>query len=505
MVRLLPYLLLSLELLALRQAPTGTRLQIRLTSTVGSYASKRGSPVNAVLIAPVVVGGDTLLPEGSTLQGTVKGVRRVGLGLVNETAALDLEFNQVTLPEGESFPISVRVEQVDNSRAWVSPDGRIHGVRTTSSISYRFSGYIRAALAWEVHARIALWAIKTLVVQVPEPELYYRPGVELTLALKRPILATPRRDPDQEATRLTQEQREDLEPIVSEIPQRAYTPITAKPSDLVNVMFIGSRDEVGAAFTAAGWSEARPATFRTRVEGIRAVAEGHEFRAAPMSALLLNDVEADMSWQKGLDDFSKRHHVRIWKQPETLDGQEIWVGAATRDVDFAFMRRGYRGGTHRIESDIDLERDKIAHDLEFTSCADSVGLLDRSNIPHGTSNATGDPISTDARLAIIRLNNCDAPRVSTESLDSSTLPKRGNGIERILRRQILSARSDLLRSNIAWRTYEGTRWVVTAIRKHRRGRSEETELASSTRPTAMQRSENVALTPFSQRRMGWLW
>jgi hypothetical protein len=49
-------------------------------------------------------------------------------------------------------------------------------VRSTGTLSYRFSGYIRAALAWEIHARIALWAIKTLIVQVPEPEIYYLPA-----------------------------------------------------------------------------------------------------------------------------------------------------------------------------------------------------------------------------------------------------------------------------------------------------------------------------------------
>jgi hypothetical protein len=456
-----------------------------------------------VLIAPVVIGGETLLPEGSTLEGTVKSKRRVGFGFVHETAGLDLEFHRVTLPEGESFPISVRLEDVDNSREWVDHEGRIHGLRTTSSLSYRFSGYIRAALAWEVHARIALWAIKTLIVQVPEPEIYYPPGVELTLALTRPILASPRRDLDQEALRLTEAEVADLEPIISEIPDRAYAPVTNRPSDLVNVMFIGSQEEIETAFAAAGWTVARPVSLGTRLEGVRAVAEGHGFRAAPMSPLLVNDVTADMSWQKGLNDLSKRHHIRIWKQSETLDGQAIWVGTATRDVDFAYLRPGHQTVTHKIEQDIDQERDKVAHDLQFTSCADAVDWRERSNIPHGTSNATGDPISTDARLAIIRLNGCRAPRLSTETADSGPLRARGNGLARIVRRQILSARSDLLRDNLYWRGYEGTRWMVAAIRKRRQSPTDEVQASNSR--TGLQRSENVAFTPFSQRRMGWLW
>src|ERR1700720_1762691 len=140
-------------------------------------------PVGPVLIAPVVINGEMLLPEGSTLAGRVTSVRRVGLGVLHETAALALEFSHVTLPDGRSFPISVRLTQVDNSREYVMHDGNIQGVRSTGSLAYRVTGYFRTFLGWEVHARVALWAIKTLVVQVPEPEIYYPAGVELTLAL----------------------------------------------------------------------------------------------------------------------------------------------------------------------------------------------------------------------------------------------------------------------------------------------------------------------------------
>src|SRR5712691_912578 len=173
------YLLLALNLLTTRQVPVGTPLHLRLITAVGSYASRPGGPVRAVLIAPVTAGGQTMLPEASILSGTVTSVRRVGLGIRHETALLKLEFSSVTLPDGECFPISARVEQVDNGRERVDQDGNIRGVRATRSLSYRASGYIRTALKWEVHAAVATWAIKALVMQVPEPEIYYPAGVEL--------------------------------------------------------------------------------------------------------------------------------------------------------------------------------------------------------------------------------------------------------------------------------------------------------------------------------------
>src|SRR5271154_1003632 len=236
---MLPYALLSLSMLALRQAPTGTQLHIRLTAPVGSYGSIAGSPVSAVLIAPLVVDGETLIPEGSTLSGTVTRAQRVGLGIVHETATLALGFTSVTLPDGTSLPVSTRLTDVDNSREKVVQDGSIRGVRTTSSVSYRFSGYIRTLLCWEVHAHIAFWVIKTMIVQVPEPEIYYPAGSELTLALTDPWVSVPAASTHVSERGLTHDDREDLEQLTAKMPLRAYTRSANRPSDLVNLVFIG--------------------------------------------------------------------------------------------------------------------------------------------------------------------------------------------------------------------------------------------------------------------------
>src|SRR5437868_1755769 len=146
------YVVLSASLLTIRQVPADTQLHVRLTTAVGSYATKAGTAVSAVLIAPVVVRGETVLPVGTTLSGRVRLVRRVGLGFVHETAAIGLIFDQLRLPGGETIPISCRLEQVDNARERVTRDGRILGERATGTLSYRTGGYIRIFLQWQVHA-----------------------------------------------------------------------------------------------------------------------------------------------------------------------------------------------------------------------------------------------------------------------------------------------------------------------------------------------------------------
>jgi len=180
--------LLSTAALSFHPLPPGTLLHIRLTSTAGTYASVPESPVGAVLIAPLLLDGETVLRAGSTLAGRVKSVTRVGFGVRHETAALDLDFNRITPLDGPTMPLFAQVAEVENSRERVTREGRIQGVRSTGSLCYRVSGYIRAALRWEIHAKLAKWIIRSLIMELPEPEIYYPAGVELTLALTQPLL-----------------------------------------------------------------------------------------------------------------------------------------------------------------------------------------------------------------------------------------------------------------------------------------------------------------------------
>jgi hypothetical protein len=191
-----------------------------------------------------------------------------------------------------------------------------------------------------------------------------------------------------------------------------------------------------------------------------------------------------MSWQKGLNDVSKRHHIRLWKQPGDWQGQELWIGAATRDVDFGFLRPS-RPFTHRIAPDVDQERDKVAYDLAFTGCTNSLEWVVRTDVPRVTENGTGDLMTTDARLAVLELNNCRAPRLSAETTDTAPVPIHGGKLAVFARREILSARSDLLRNNWYWRGFEASRWMVGVVRTHVRASSGPRSFLSSFRHSSL--------------------
>lgn len=476
------YLLFSLHSLASGEAPAGTPLHIRLTTSLSSYASRVGTPLSAVLIAPVTVNGATVLPAGSTLSGRVNWARRVGLGIVHETAAMELEFNHVTLPNGETLPLSAQVAEVDNGRERVNQKGRISGVRTTSSLSNRLCGYLKTMLLWHIEAQVATWAIKSVVMHVPEPEIYYPAGVELTLSLSQPMRVSGPVEYAQTSRGLSGYERADLARLVASMPYRTHTGVARRPSDIINTIFIGSSNQLAAAFAAAGWAEAHPPSFRSCLRGIHALVDSEGYRYAPISTQLVNDAEADVSWQKSLNDMKKRHHIRVWKQAGDWQGKEIWIGAATRDIDYAYLRPG-QAFTHKIEADIDQERDKIVDDLAFTSCAEVVDWLDRPDVPHTTRNATGDLMNTDGRLAVVSFNKCSEPRLSTETVDDAPVRIHGNGLQQFARREIMSFRSDLIRDNLYYRTYEGARLTITALRKKRRRHSDAE--SDSERPRAI--------------------
>ncbi len=480
---LLAYLPMLTMLLPWREVPAGTHLEIRLTSAVGTYASKVGSPVSAVLTTPLIADHEVLLPAGSSVEGEVKALRRVGLGIVHETAAIEIEFNRVILPDQTAYPISARVVEIDNARERVSRSGRIFAERSTSSLANRAAGYIRIAAGFNVHAQLGMWAVKTVIADVPEAEIYYPAGVDLTLALNESLSVTARaetEDMPRTTDSLSSDQLASLAEVATALPQRTENR-SHHASDLINVMFIGSREQLSEAFLAAGWSQTPPSTFRSHLKNVRAVMENRGNRTAPMSSLLLAGEVPDMMWQKGLNDVGKRHHIRIWKRKETWNGQEIWVGAATHDIDYAFLRPGMPV-THRIARMIDQERDKVVHDLEFASCVDLADWLDRSEVNPEMHNATGDRMSTDGRLAVIHLRTRPEAQL-TISFPQAPLPMHGRLMQRFARREILSLRNELLRDNSYWRSYEAIRWAVTAARRNK----EQEVLAADVAPRGLGR------------------
>jgi hypothetical protein len=80
-------------------------------------------------------------------------------------------------------------------------------------------------------------------------------------------------------------------------------------------------------------------------------------------------------------------------------------------------------------------------------------------------------MNTDGRLVVVRLKVCEPPMKTATDLDGDTLPRHGGRWQCFLRREIMCARSDLIRANVYWRSYEGVRTLITMIAQHRRAQN----------------------------------
>jgi LssY-like putative type I secretion system component LssY len=167
-------------------------------------------------------------------------------------------------------------------------------------------------------------------------------------------------------------------------------------------MFIGSQQQLIAAFQEAGWFEADSLSMGSAMKTVGATIRSSGYTQAPVSLLTINGKPPDLIFQKSLDTFAKRHHIRIWKEPGTYQGRDVWIGAATHDIAISTARANTKWG-HRIDPHVDREREWIETDLLFAGTATSYALVDRPHIPKTTANATGDVITTDGQLSIVEL------------------------------------------------------------------------------------------------------
>ncbi|MCS6952936.1 MAG: LssY C-terminal domain-containing protein [Bryobacterales bacterium] len=373
----------------------GTELQVRLLTPVSSRGTPAGQRVEAVVIAPVATpDGALAIPSGTVVGGCVRAARPYA---PEQRAVLELDFFELSLPSGERRPLAAKVAEVDNARESVDEQGRIVGILESETLIAKMDRGLERLQGRFARLAGVLRTAKEAVFEPPDADIVYEAGTELRLALTSPFpLERIFPPPALEAI----EPAEDLLELVNAQPLQTTAASSAKPSDVTNLMFLGRREQIEAAFREAGWSPADPLDARSGLETARAVLENRGYKQAPMSVLLLEGRKPDLEFQKQLNTFAKRHHLRIWKRPARFGEREVWVAAATHDIGIAFSPEN-RTFIHVIDSAIDRERGKVVIDLVFTGRVRGLALVERPAAPRQTQNATGDTIVTDGRMAVL--------------------------------------------------------------------------------------------------------
>jgi hypothetical protein len=438
-------ILLSIPLCA-QVLPAGTTLEARLITPTGSRISHTGDQVEGKTIAPIGVRGTILVPQGSGLFGSVESVKRFGLGLKQVTAKIRYQFHTLRFPNGDTIPIHAELLEVDTAKERVDVDGMVRGIHPAASVSSSLALFTVPLLFAAPTVGAPVWAIKSMVAPSANPEIYFPPGTELLLRLTAPIEVRSSAVRPVGINSFSPNEVREIRHLLKGSEQRAR--MGTHPSDLVNLLFLGSREEMDRAFHAAGWFQAEEKSPLSLYRMYDALTRRVGYKRAPMNALTLNGVPSEFVYQKSLNTVQKRHHVRLWKEHQ---GTDAWLGAAAEDIGFRFERMHW---THSTAPNIDNERAKVVNDLAFTGCLDAAGLVARDSRALLQDPKGERSILTDANIAVVRLNVCNNPN----TVPASEVISRANARGR-LSRGWASLRNDL-RLNVFFTTYNSLKLLA---------------------------------------------
>ena len=398
---------------------------------------------------------------GTPIEGEVRSKRKVGFGIAHETAALELEFNRAVTGADETVALNARVKEVQNAREVVRK-GVIQGVLSSDTFQGRINSRLIHLPTWNPYSDPVLIAYKVIFPIFPEPEIYYPAGTDMHLTTTNEILSLPVvAGSEAEPSPDTKTDPDQMDQFVEQLPWRVTTKKNVD-ADLLNLVFLGSEDEVRSAFREAGWNNADLSDRHSMLKSLYALLNKSGYAKQPMTTFLLNGKPEDMNWQKSLNSYDRRDHLRIWQWTPEGSTDSVWVSSSTHDTS-AVLAVKYKGFVHHIAPDIDDERSTVVRDLRYAGCVRSVNYISRPEIPTAIYNATGDVMRTDGSIAVIALQKCHSVNPQLDSTAKGSF-KPGSHTFRFIRRQILTFRNDMLRANIIYGAYYAGRKTVMALR-----------------------------------------
>jgi hypothetical protein len=191
--------------------------------------------------------------------------------------------------------------------------------------------------------------------------------------------------------------------LFSKIPRR-ISDRAGDPGDMVNFLIIGSQEAMEKVFTNAGWVKVDANVTETVLNGFLASMSKESYLTMPMSPLYLFGRQQDYGWAHAepISVVASRNHLRIWKAPFEVNGRTLWVGAATHDIGFEKDQRN-NGLTHKIDPNIDLERDYVEKTLTSTGLVAEVTHVLPPNPMQEAKTATGGSFHSNGQVLVLKL------------------------------------------------------------------------------------------------------
>jgi LssY C-terminus len=173
------------------------------------------------------------------------------------------------------------------------------------------------------------------------------------------------------------------------------------PGDPLNVVLIGTKDQIDAIMHAAKWDPAAALGLKSDIKIAEDTVLSRPDDEAPVSSLYLFGRKEDLAFEQPVGDNPRqRHHVRYWKTDKVdNDGRPIWIGSASYDERVGLSHTTGQI-THHISPDVDKERDNLFADLKQTGELSQQYAIDGFHTELEGRNGGGDPWHTDGRLFV---------------------------------------------------------------------------------------------------------
>jgi len=194
--------------------------------------------------------------------------------------------------------------------------------------------------------------------------------------------------------------------LFGDIPRRVTdTPKGGNPGDMVNFALVGTQEQVEAAYKGAGWTAVDKSVQDAVLNGLLKTLNKESYTEMPMSTLYLFGRPQDFSFARAdpLMVAAERHHLRVWKTDKMVGGRPLWVGSATHDIGFEKDQRN-GGVTHKIDPEIDKERDYLLQSFDATGAFTSAAYVTPTDPMLEAKTATGGSFHSDGRIVVMDLS-----------------------------------------------------------------------------------------------------
>jgi len=193
--------------------------------------------------------------------------------------------------------------------------------------------------------------------------------------------------------------------LLSKIPRRVSDP-NGRPGDMVNVLIVGTQDQMVQVFTTAGWVQVDKTMGNTVLNALMDSLQKKDYLTMPMSTLFLFNRAQDYGFAHGepVKVAMSRNHLRVWKSPYEVDGRPLWRVAATHDIGFERDQRN-NGVTHKIDPAIDGEREYVNGTLSATGLVAQRDHVTPADPLTTAKTATGGEFHSDGRIVVLVLRN----------------------------------------------------------------------------------------------------